>query len=102
MVMKIGHSLHAKEIGSKHLLPAAPHTLSKVKKQTFCHRLFELKLPDGYASNISKCIHLNVENCEAQVTRSSYIDAKFIIGCHSWTSPKWTNGDYFSTMQFFL
>ena len=58
--MNIREDLHPIEVGDKkYILPAAPHTLSMVEKQTFCKRLKELKLPDGYASNISKCVDLN-------------------------------------------
>ena len=55
----IRSDLHVKEDGDKLYLPAAPHTLSKVEKQQLCKRLFNLKMSDGYASNISKCISLN-------------------------------------------
>lgn len=51
--------MHAKEINNKHLLPTTAHLSLKAEKQIFCHRLLELKLSDGYATNISKYIHLN-------------------------------------------
>ena len=55
----IRHELHVKECGNRLYLPAAPHTLSKAEKQLFCKRLFSLKMPDGYCSNISNCISLS-------------------------------------------
>ena len=30
--------------------------MSKSEKQLFCKRLYDLKLPDGYGSNIRKCV----------------------------------------------
>jgi hypothetical protein len=56
--MGIRHELYPQERGSKFYLPPAPHLLSKKEKQIFCERLHELKLPDGYSSNISNCISL--------------------------------------------
>ncbi|KAL6276821.1 hypothetical protein ACE6H2_020422 [Prunus campanulata] len=44
--------------GKRFYLSAAPHTLSKKEKETFCWRLANLKLPDGYGSNIGNCISL--------------------------------------------
>ena len=60
--MGIRHSLHPQDRGTKTYLPAAVHTLSKNEKQIFCKRLFDLKLPDGYSSNIANCISL--EDCK--------------------------------------
>ena len=55
----IRHELLVKKCGNRLYLPAAPHTLSKEKKQLFCKRLFSLKMPDGYGSNISNCVSLS-------------------------------------------
>ncbi|VVA32224.1 PREDICTED: transposase [Prunus dulcis] len=54
----IGKYLHPKKRGKRFYLSAAPHTLSKKEKETFCWRLANLKLPDGYGSNIGNCISL--------------------------------------------
>ena len=40
-------------------LPTAPYTLSKSDKKLFCKRLFELKLPNGYSSNIANCVSVD-------------------------------------------
>ncbi|XP_062100897.1 uncharacterized protein LOC133806824 [Humulus lupulus] len=54
--MGIMTNLHPyKENGIIHL-PSAAYTLSKVDKKLFCKRLFDLKLPYGYSSNISNCV----------------------------------------------
>ena len=34
----------------------ASFTLNKDEKRIFCKRLFDLKLPDGYSSNIGNCV----------------------------------------------
>ena len=49
-------------------LPAAPYTLSKSEKKLFCKRLFELKLPDGYSSNIANCV--SVDQCKIMRLKS--------------------------------
>lgn len=43
-------------------IPSVRYTFSKIEKQKFCERLFNLKLPDGYSSNIGNCI--NVKECK--------------------------------------
>ncbi|KAK9271777.1 hypothetical protein L1049_002141 [Liquidambar formosana] len=61
--MCIRNELHPQERGNNvNYLPPAPHMLSKTEKQIFCKRLANLKLPDGYSSNISNCISL--EECK--------------------------------------
>lgn len=47
---------------NKLTLPAASFTLSKEEKVIFCKRLSELKVPDGYSSNIANCV--SVEECK--------------------------------------
>ncbi|KAG6395273.1 hypothetical protein SASPL_145915 [Salvia splendens] len=39
-------------------LPAAAYTMSKKERTIFCQVLKNLKVPDGYASNISMCVQL--------------------------------------------
>ncbi|XP_021829510.1 uncharacterized protein LOC110769780 [Prunus avium] len=56
--MGIRKDLHPKKTGKRFYLSAAPHTLSKKEKETFCWRLANLKLLDGYGSNIGNCISL--------------------------------------------
>ncbi|KAK9268355.1 hypothetical protein L1049_000104 [Liquidambar formosana] len=61
--MGIRNELHPQERGNNvNYLPPAPHMLSKTEKRIFCKRLANLKLPDGYSSNISNCISL--EECK--------------------------------------
>ena len=48
--------LHPYEEDNTTHLPAAAFTLSRSDKKLFCKRLFDLKLPHGYSSNISNCV----------------------------------------------
>ncbi|XP_012853199.1 PREDICTED: uncharacterized protein LOC105972765 [Erythranthe guttata] len=56
--MQIRRDLHPQKRGNRLYLPTTPHTLSKTEKQFFCRRLYNLKLPDGYGSNIANCVSL--------------------------------------------
>ena len=42
--------------------------LSKFEKKLFCSRLYNLKLPDGYSSNLSKCVSL--QDCKVMGLKS--------------------------------
>ncbi|XP_058186185.1 uncharacterized protein LOC131303365 [Rhododendron vialii] len=57
--LEIKHDLHPKDRGSRTYLPPASYTLSKDKKRIFCKRLFDLKVPDGYSSNIGNCVSMD-------------------------------------------
>ncbi|XP_062100363.1 uncharacterized protein LOC133806259 [Humulus lupulus] len=52
----IKKALHPVEKDGTIRLPTATYTLSRSEKKMFCQRLFDLKLPDGYSSNISNCV----------------------------------------------
>ncbi|KAH7857583.1 hypothetical protein Vadar_014267 [Vaccinium darrowii] len=54
----IRHDLHPQDRRTKTYLPPASFTLYKAEKQIFCKMLFDLKVPDGYSSNISNCIDM--------------------------------------------
>lgn len=56
--MNIRPDLHPIQEGSKFILPAASYTLSSEEKHRFCLFLKQLKLPDGFSSNISHCVNL--------------------------------------------
>ncbi|CAL9018446.1 unnamed protein product, partial [Prunus brigantina] len=43
-------------------LPPRLHMLTQEDKEVFCKRLLQLKLPDGYSSNISS--HVSLEDCK--------------------------------------
>lgn len=66
--MGIRPDLHPQERGKRTYLPPAPHTLSKAEKLTFCRRLYNLKVPDGFSSNIGKCV--SVDDCKIMGLKS--------------------------------
>jgi hypothetical protein len=43
----------------KYILPPSMHSLDKEEKILLCKFLEGLKMPDGYATNIRRCVHLN-------------------------------------------
>lgn len=59
--MAIKHDLHLMDKGNKFYLSTLLHTLLKREKQVFCSRVRDLKLLDGYSSNIRNCI--SMEEC---------------------------------------
>ena len=60
--MGIMLKLHPVRKGDKFELPHAPYTLSKEEKEILCRFLKELRVPDGFSSNISRCV--NVKECK--------------------------------------
>ncbi|KAA0067295.1 Transposon, En/Spm-like protein [Cucumis melo var. makuwa] len=56
--LKIRKELHIQEIGNKRVTPHASYTLSAAEKVDFCTFLKSVKFPDGFASNISRCVNL--------------------------------------------
>ncbi|XP_074278569.1 uncharacterized protein LOC141602161 [Silene latifolia] len=58
-LLKIMKHLAPKLINGKWHIPPAPYTLSKSQKDKVFKFLKGLKVPDGYSSNISKCINLD-------------------------------------------
>ncbi|XP_058185780.1 uncharacterized protein LOC131303006 [Rhododendron vialii] len=57
--LEIRHDLHPQDRVSRTYLPPASYTLSKDEKEIFCKRLFDLKVPDGYSSNIGNCVSMD-------------------------------------------
>ena len=67
--MEIRSNLHPiRKDGVPTRLPVAPYTLSKADKRLFCKRLFDLKLPNGYSSNIANCV--TVDECKIMGLKS--------------------------------
>ncbi|XP_040371992.1 uncharacterized protein LOC112192328 isoform X2 [Rosa chinensis] len=56
--MQIRKDLHPQPRGRRTYLPPAPWTFSRSEKKRFCKRLYDFKGPDGYCSNIGKCVCL--------------------------------------------
>ena len=61
--MGIRDQLHPIERGNRDILPVTCFSLTSIeKKNEFYKFLKEVKVPDGYASNISWCIQVNERN----------------------------------------
>ncbi|XP_065857963.1 uncharacterized protein [Euphorbia lathyris] len=56
--MGIRHELHPTAYNGSRRLPQACYTMSSVEKELFLTVLKNMKVPDGYASNISRCVNL--------------------------------------------
>ncbi|KAL6561779.1 hypothetical protein OROMI_017380 [Orobanche minor] len=58
--MKIRKELHLiKRSNGKYVMPDASYVLNKKEREEFCEFLKSIKFPDGYASNISRCVGIN-------------------------------------------
>ena len=57
--MRIRKQLHPIKMGNKFILPTACYLLTVDEKKEFCKILKSIKVPDGYSSNISRCVQLN-------------------------------------------
>nr|CAD1829446.1 unnamed protein product [Ananas comosus var. bracteatus] len=57
-LMGIRESLHLRQNGSKTIVPLACFALSREEKSIFLKLLKSIKVPDGYAANISRCVRL--------------------------------------------
>ena len=54
-------------------LSKARYTLSKEQKVAFCNFLQEVKFPDGYASNISRCVNADGSKVQGLKTHDCHI-----------------------------
>ncbi|XP_028201789.1 uncharacterized protein LOC114385965 [Glycine soja] len=57
--MGIRQQLHPVSKGVRTYLPPASHTMSKTEKKSFCHCLKNVKVPQGYSSNIKSLVSVS-------------------------------------------
>ncbi|XP_073109657.1 uncharacterized protein [Elaeis guineensis] len=57
--MNIRHNLHPYIENGKLKMLVATYTLSPQEKIAFCNFLSNLRVPDGFSSNISRCVNIN-------------------------------------------
>lgn len=55
-MMKVKRDLHLQPRGQSYVMPHACYTLTKKERVEFCNWVRNVKFPDGYASNISRCV----------------------------------------------
>lgn len=58
----IRKELHLINNGTSYLKPSACYTLNKEQKNKFCKFLASVKFPDGYVSNLARCV--DIEKCK--------------------------------------
>ncbi|XP_050211791.1 uncharacterized protein LOC126661950 [Mercurialis annua] len=66
--MGIRKELHLQQKGNKFFMPLACYTLPKPERRKFCEWLQSIRLPDGYASNLSRCV--SVQDCKVMGMKS--------------------------------
>ncbi|KAK2653612.1 hypothetical protein Ddye_013468 [Dipteronia dyeriana] len=73
--MGIRRELHPICVNGQTKLPPAYYSLSSIEKMGLCQFLYSIKLPDGIASNISRCI--NIRDCKISGLKS--LDCHIIL-----------------------
>ncbi|XP_050142219.1 uncharacterized protein LOC126618178 [Malus sylvestris] len=58
-VLNIRRSQHPRREGNRTFLPPTLFTLKREEKTAFCNVLSTIRVPDGYSSNLSQCVHVN-------------------------------------------
>ena len=72
--MKIRKPLHVQSRGSnKAYLPPAIFSMTKEEKDTFLTVLKEVRVPDGYAANISRCVRLSDRSIGGLKSHDSHV-----------------------------
>ncbi|VVA21078.1 PREDICTED: LOC107484759 isoform [Prunus dulcis] len=61
-LLNIKPKLHPVRKGSKTYLPPAAFNLSNAEKTTICEVLASIKVPDGFSSNITRCVRVKERN----------------------------------------
>ncbi|CAN6581586.1 unnamed protein product [Malus baccata var. baccata] len=57
--LNIRRSQHPRREGNRTFRPPALFTLNREEKTAFCKVLSTIRVPDGYSSNLSRCVHVN-------------------------------------------
>jgi hypothetical protein len=65
--------LQFRENGDSCVMPIARYTLNKDQKKEFCDFLRKIKFPDGFASNISRCLNAEGNNVQGLKTHDFHI-----------------------------
>ena len=66
--MGIRKKLHLKANGNSYSVPHAPYKMTKAQISAFCAFIKNVKLPDGYASNLARCV--SVDECKLQALKT--------------------------------
>ncbi|GAB2270553.1 hypothetical protein Dimus_038857 [Dionaea muscipula] len=77
--MNIRPELHPIEKDNKFVIPGASYTLPKKEKHMFCKFLKEVKFPDGFSSNISRCVNLKDEKISGMKSHDCHIFLQHLL-----------------------
>nr|XP_025880314.1 uncharacterized protein LOC107280544 [Oryza sativa Japonica Group] len=77
--LRIKENLQFRDEGDTSEMPRARYTLSKEQKVAFCNFLREVKFPDGYASNISRCLNADGSKVQGLKTHDCHILLQTIL-----------------------
>ncbi|XP_039143959.1 uncharacterized protein LOC120281099 [Dioscorea cayenensis subsp. rotundata] len=65
--MNIRANLHPVGVGNKMYIPPTCYTMNKQEREKFCTLLKNVRVPDGYSSNISHCVnHRKIEDSRSE------------------------------------
>jgi len=85
----------------KYTFPYACYTMSSQEKHAFCQFLVDLKVPDGYSSNISRCIDVEGGKIWDEMSWLSCISTSLSPSFNSWCSSKGSLWSLNWTWSFF-
>ncbi|XP_070053613.1 uncharacterized protein [Nicotiana tomentosiformis] len=77
--MNIRKELHPIKNGDKYDLPTACYTLSPEEKYKFFNFLKNLKVPDGFLSNISQCVNLKDKKITGLKSHDCHILLQYLL-----------------------
>ncbi|KAM2684022.1 hypothetical protein EV1_045569 [Malus domestica] len=72
-VLNIRRSQHPRREGNRTFLPPALFTLKREEKTAFCNVLSTIRVPDGYSSNLSRCVHVNERKIHGLKSHDCYV-----------------------------
>ena len=71
--MDIRHTLHPIEVNGKIELPPACYSLSNDEKMAICLWIENLKFPDGYSANLSRCMNIEERKFSGMKTHDCHV-----------------------------
>lgn len=71
--MELRSSFHLLRDGAKLKMPLTRYTLSLPEKHKFCQFMKELKVPDGFSSNISYCVNIKEAKISSMKSRDCFV-----------------------------
>ena len=78
-LLDIKHWLHPVNVGGAIQYPEAPFTLSSDNKKRLCKFLKDLRLPDGFCSNIGGCVNLDEKKITGLKSHDCHILLEYLI-----------------------